>query len=383
MAFKYLIACFLNYLVLVNGFIDQTIDQCPDDLSELNGSFEKMNSQCVEKHQFFCEEFLDSINCRILDRSFDCDTNQFCPNPIKNIEKVLSRSKINMEENNDKSIKLTAGSSNRTGNLNLNQTFIDLIRINEYQIVSFNSLKMNWLPVFQNLNSIRRLIINDNNIDRLKKQTFFNLNNLETLDLKFNNLKHLDEFVFDTLINLEELDLSNNLLVSILKRPFKNLPNLRQVTFLNNQLIFIDSNVFLNINHLKELDLSNNIFGKLNFENLEQLEFLRMNSNKIKNADCKEIYKLKKLKMFELDQNEIGSFQCDLKRFPNLYLVSLKGNRLTTLNESSFFKFIESSRNLGIRGIDFEKVYKKKHEFLKYSCEFNDLIANFKIRTLL
>lgn len=339
---------------------------CSDDLSEIK-IFYKMNDDCVKKHQFVCLEidlgnFLE-LKCRILNRSFDCRSSElFCAKPLETIFKVLNRrieNKSTKEEpengigNKFKYFELYIDNNDnlRNGSFDLTSNFIEIINKFEVENLALKNLNLTRLPLFNNLNALKDIRISDNNISKLGSRSFFNLSNLYYLDLQNNNIQILKEMAFDALFELEDLNLSNNLLTSIPKT-FHNLLKLKELKLSNNRIQSINPYFFGNDNkEFKSLDLTGNLLKSLNsIENLQYLEFLTINENKIEKVNCTALYTLKNVQMLELDNNQIRRFDCDLDQLPSLYSISLKGNQLSNLPKSSFFNFLNQTKNLAIKG---------------------------------
>ena len=67
----------------------------------------------------------------------------------------------------------------RDGNLELSTNFTQIIGETSVKNLVLKNLNMTKLPEFQNLNSLIKILINDNNIQNLNSQSFYNLSNIE------------------------------------------------------------------------------------------------------------------------------------------------------------------------------------------------------------
>lgn len=342
--------CLLNYVLISTISSTIVLDSCLKNVFEMSGD-------CMKKHRFFCINNDDLRRCNILNKTFDCETGQFCPNPIEAIEIGLSLQ--NDSERVFDAIELNANSAEDNGTLNIPSSFFDKF-LNKATEFELRYLNMTNLPTFRHRNSLKKITVKENTIDELGERAFYNLTNLHLLELSYNNLRYIAELTFDTLISLEELDLANNQLMSIPNRAFNNLPKLERLFLSDNQLHTIAPNAFSIANRLRVLELSANKFEHLfTTQNLDALQFLYLNSNHLRSLECDRINASSQLMTIELEDNRINRIECDLNQFRELYVISLKGNQLTNLRKSIFFDYLESSRNLIIKGNSICKSFKK------------------------
>ena len=138
----------------------------------------------------------------------------------------------------------------------------------------------------QNFNNLKILTLNDNQLADIDVDAFKNLplveinlerNKLERLDrqmfvrstrlhqtlkrlvLKENQLKELSDLTFETLKNLELLDLSRNKLSALSDKTFNGLSSLKELSLSFNPLKNIDMNAFQYVSaSLNRLDMISN-----------------------------------------------------------------------------------------------------------------------------
>lgn len=264
---------------------------------------------------------------------------------------------------------------------------LDLSRNNLSSLPPSNLLKSN---------SLVELYLNNNRITEISTDVL-RLPNLKTLDISDNELKYVDKDTFKHINKLEYLNLANNWFTSFEKISFHHLGDLKQIVLNNNDLgssleennLFdrsgyglthkiqslsisginlnrVHENFFVDVYDLKRLDISNNELVEM-FELPFTLEYLDLSSNpidKISGEDFTDLVALKELKLNNLTIREIPEYVFDslhsltsleLERNKNLTKfsatafgqdvlddaddftlekLSLKGSRLTTLDES-------------------------------------------------
>lgn len=353
---------FVFVLLSLAFSVGRGVEECPDDIDKMLTKYDDLNQlarYCGAKHQFHCNE-LDGLLCTILNLDFDCDGQAFCPNPLQAISRLMQRFREKKFGFNNVIIEANMNNG-RNGSATLPPAFLDELDRMESESLTLTNLNLTDLPSIKNRKSLKKITIWGNNIEVLNEHTFYELTSLTSLDLQFNKIKQLTERAFAGLDSLEELNLSNNLLTMIKQRAFYKVPGLRTLTISNNQLHFIDPSVFLEIRSLTHLDLSSNDFEELpQLQDLENLEFLAMNENRLKkvrierlNSSSNDVlsagYPFEKLEIIEFNRNNITEFYCD-PRLPSLYNILLNRNLLTSLDKVSLFDYLNLSKMLAIKG---------------------------------
>ncbi|XP_065226390.1 adhesion G protein-coupled receptor A3 isoform X2 [Planococcus citri] len=131
--------------------------------------------------------------------------------------------------------------------------------------------------------SIPQLDLSDNNITVLPYESFV-LTKLNKLDLGNNRINRIEKGAFLKLKILKTLILSNNKLETIDRETFEGLQSLENCDLGNNNINFIDSEAFSRLKNLKALTISNNQLEKLDkemFEGLQSLERLKLANNRL------------------------------------------------------------------------------------------------------
>ncbi|KAF6738268.1 Adhesion G protein-coupled receptor A3 [Oryzias melastigma] len=98
------------------------------------------------------------------------------------------------------------------------------------------------------------LILNNNKIQELRKDSFIGLSSLEKLDLRSNLISHIDPGAFLGLSSLKKLDLSNNNIGCLNADIFKGLGNLIRLNLAGNKFSSISPGTFDNLESLKSLE---------------------------------------------------------------------------------------------------------------------------------
>jgi len=111
---------------------------------------------------------------------------------------------------------------------------------------------------FQELGNLRLLFLRYNRITKIHPDAFLGLNNLQHLYLFVNQITQIHANAFQGLNNLRWLDLSNNQITKIQPDTFRGLGTLRNLSLSDNQITQIHPNIFLGLGNLRNLNLDNN-----------------------------------------------------------------------------------------------------------------------------
>jgi Leucine-rich repeat (LRR) protein len=244
----------------------------------------------------------------------------------------------------------------------------------EYFDLSFNSIEY----LFEsNLNEIKDFKINYpflkslNLIESLTQACspvvlYFN-KNLENAILTGNCLDNFPKFcqfcdeaacTRSTLINLDcrliTLKFDSNSLTKIMFEDLMDLNNLEYLNLENNRITLIETNSFSNLINLKTLILSRNQIVFCNetnnlFDTLSNLQLLNLSSNKIEFLSAYLFYQLYKLETLDLSLNRIKQLETEsffkLYNLKSLYLNENSPQRL--IEKDAFYK-LESIQNVFI-----------------------------------
>ncbi len=141
--------------------------------------------------------------------------------------------------------------------------------------------------------------------------SFYENNTLEYIDISDNHMFWLPHA--KGLASLRFLDFQNNN-VDVAQRKLGDYPNLLELYIGGNQVTFTnDRNLF---------------------EKNPRLEKLSISRCGIRTIPQHEIVYLKHLKVLELDMNQISYFVLDLRKLPDLRLLNLSGNHISSLRKN-------------------------------------------------
>ena len=219
-------------------------------------------------------------------------------------------------------------------------TFIGLSRLEELQL-QYNLLRSIRKHTFEDasLLNLKRLFLDNNQIDFLHSTTFDSLLGLEVLGLSNNNLNQIDSFTFKSLKNVWRLTLSHNNLSSIDSSTLNGLTNVISLDISYNRIEKIDLNEKqFESNKLTYLYANNNCLFSLDantFRGLLNLQWLEFQNNKMKSIDKETFANVNTLQYLRLDSNELNGLGF-FEGLDNLLALYLDENNLSMIDSSSF-----------------------------------------------
>ncbi|XP_006628105.1 transforming growth factor beta activator LRRC32 isoform X2 [Lepisosteus oculatus] len=220
--------------------------------------------------------------------------------------------------------------------------------------------------------SVYHLSFHSNRIEFIQPGLFKDMTNLEVLDLSRN---YLDIFAMSNskvgpLSSVKKLDLSGNGLYTGMTSNFlHNAPALLNLSLNGNSITKIHNDTFAGSLALRNIDLHNNVILEIEegaFDYLPDLFELNLSMNSI---TCIKDFNLSQLKLLNLSQNSIESFETtesDLE-FELLYL-DLRENKIfyfPVLPKRNKLIYLDLSRNL-LQSV-FNKSFVNFLEHISYS----------------
>ncbi|XP_058791389.1 chaoptin-like [Phymastichus coffea] len=145
-------------------------------------------------------------------------------------------------------------SYNSISSLNSSISIINITRLD----LSFNNISYLSVDVFVNTPHLKTINLESNHMTAIEPGTFA-LADLNTLILRDNKIESLRKQSFNGLTSLQQLDLSGNMLAQLTNEQFRNLRNLRALNLSHNRLRSLTRDVFTGT-RLEILDLSRNKF---------------------------------------------------------------------------------------------------------------------------
>ncbi|KAK6175543.1 hypothetical protein SNE40_013987 [Patella caerulea] len=209
--------------------------------------------------------------------------------------------------------------------------FNDLLNVEYLDIsdCSVNQISQIWLA---ELYSLKTLKLRQTGIRNIEPGVFTGLVNLQELDLSYNVLRDVKQESLQPLVNsLKKLNLNGNMLNRIDSNLFQRMYNLVSLDISDNKLVSIEKDafsdlrqlVFLNINDNKLSNLPLGLFNSL--RNLQTLDLSMNTFTKFPGALDKPGYLLK----LNLSSNRIIKFPENfLDSFPYLEYLNLLNNQL-------------------------------------------------------
>ena len=247
---------------------------------------------------------------------------------------------VNTKENNSLSI-VCYGNNVRNvfpKRLNNNQTYIKSLLLVSFDIKTIPD------DAFDNL-FIEYLYFNQNNLEKLGKNTFRGIKRLTKLRIDEHKLTSIETNAFDIIANtVTELDLANSALTNSRFNELKEFFKLNKVTDLNlsgNDLTGFEiawANAFPNLVTLNMAKNNLNNFDENVFKTLKQLTLLDISYNHFYNL-TQVFYFIKPIQStltsLSLSGNSIENL-IDFPRFDSLLYLDLSQNSIQAINENSF-----------------------------------------------
>ncbi|XP_067663072.1 leucine-rich repeat-containing protein 24-like [Haliotis asinina] len=130
---------------------------------------------------------------------------------------------------------------------------------------------------------------------------------------------------------IKVLDLSNNNLTRLSSGNFQKYTSLEKLYLRNNKISELENETFSRLTRLKNLDLSSNQFTRVPVEalNLPELSLLSLKGNKLTVIENRDFIGLKLLKILHLDGNHIRTIKRDaFEGLQYLQILDLQNNAL-------------------------------------------------------
>ncbi|XP_018322078.1 chaoptin-like [Agrilus planipennis] len=250
--------------------------------------------------------------------------------------------------------------SNVSSSFNLNLTHNRITKCldgSSFVNVGELNLKHNRLAAvpacLRNVNQLRKLFLDFNNITYLGHNSFIHSTTLEQLTLSQNAISNVNKYAFFGLHTLQILDLSNNFISHLHNNQFSSLANLRIINLRRNDLKYLPKDVFMNTK-LEFLDLGQNLFSEIPTPSITEvgrsLQFLSIESNSIERIDSTTFPGTPKLKQLHLKSNKLTILPDNV--FTNLNVLQhldISNNNLRT-NFKELFHFAQNLKDLVLSG---------------------------------
>ncbi|XP_043280846.1 leucine-rich repeat-containing protein 15-like [Venturia canescens] len=193
--------------------------------------------------------------------------------------------------------------------------------------------------------SLRELTLAQNQIHEIWPLSFVKLNNLEYLNFAENNISNIETESLRGLSSVSRLVFVENNIKSIKPGSFNDLKKLVSLNLYKNNLTSLESGIFGNLKNLKYLNIGFNEFTKIRpdfFRGLSvTLQMLYLDFNRIESLESGTFINVPKHRL-SLRGNKITTIQKGSFNLPHLQELNLEANALSILDGDAF----ESLSNL-------------------------------------
>ena len=240
---------------------------------------------------------------------------------------------------------------------------------------------------FQGLDQLHKLVLYNNNINKIKNTMFDGITNLKILDLSYNYIVNLDSNTFEYLVNLNTLYLNNNYFDKIDKTMLNNLLNLRILNFISNYISEIGNNSFSAIINLKKLYLSKNKLKILNnkiFLN-SKISELHISYNAIRHLDLNCFINIPNLNILTASHNLIISLSGNFLKLTSLQHLYLNNNAISSISSIGLVEYLSTNNSIYLKNnlvninIDCEnKWILENYQNMSFNFHSNNLYLTWK-----
>ncbi|KFB51671.1 AGAP007445-PA-like protein [Anopheles sinensis] len=162
---------------------------------------------------------------------------------------------------------------------------------------------------------------------------------LKDLDLKNNRLTNLNLAAFVPFVYLSRLILEGNGILSVFSTSRITLLHLSLLSLMGNKLSFFDTDQLF-LPECGAIDLTNNLLKKvptLSDKSVPNLEVLTLKGNQLSTVDLANFQKLQQLAHLDLSENLLTSVYASMPvHLPTLNQLGLGGNRLSSLSTQNW-----------------------------------------------
>lgn len=212
------------------------------------------------------------------------------------------------------------------------------------------------MNTFQNLDNLRYIDMNWNQMHIVKRTLFTNLKSLEELNLSWNEITEIQAKAFVNLKKLNRLDLSNNAIGTLTRNTFA--ADIAYLNLQNCSLTQINTGTFNGLHNLIELNLENNnltldIIRQLDVPSLRILRLSHNNFSICELNNCENVFdKMAAIETILMENCNIQHLTETMFRHnSNLVKIDVSSNMLKTFEPTIFhglnhLKELHFQRNL-------------------------------------
>ncbi|XP_012061414.1 PREDICTED: chaoptin [Atta cephalotes] len=193
-------------------------------------------------------------------------------------------------------------------------------------------------------------------ISEIPNRPFKSLTNLQHLDLSNNKIQSLSATSFHFLKRIKRIELQDNEIDSILKGTFQGdiHSTLEEINFAFNQVRDLQTHTFIDLSALMTINLEDNTIERIEkraFINMNRLKYINLRGNKIKDITDEAFQNLPDLEFLDLAYNNLNEF--DFASFDQVgtlssFKVNVSHNEISRLwvNSTSFISSSGVSGNV-------------------------------------
>ncbi|KAL1441633.1 hypothetical protein MTO96_008592 [Rhipicephalus appendiculatus] len=189
------------------------------------------------------------------------------------------------------------------------------------------------------LKGLEYLDLSRNEISQIEPGSFDGMKSLRALRLGVNQIRKVDAATFRGLVSLEAIYLEDNQLLVFPSALLGSLPRLQKLHLDYNRIAVLSPGVLSAGVSIRELSLAYNLITEIpngTFKDLQFLETLNLRGNKLSAISSGSLDGLQN-SLMALDLGDNGIISESLKlEFPNLQLLSLGKNKLTSIPANAF-----------------------------------------------
>lgn len=205
---------------------------------------------------------------------------------------------------------------------------------------------------FHGLTMVNKIVLDDNEIDKIDENSFDDLTDLNSLYMDNNKIANLPSKLFDKLENLDTLYLNGNQLSELDASLFRNNKKLALLHLNENKLQTLPTGIFDGLTQMRQIWLKSNGIVDLPaniFDQCESLVDIDLSRNKITTIDMNLLSKLSALREVSFSFNHLDFI--DLSVFDgNSQLTEFYFNGIATTDIRNIDK-VDQMKN--IKGLSF------------------------------
>ncbi|XP_013392579.1 toll-like receptor 3 [Lingula anatina] len=207
------------------------------------------------------------------------------------------------------------------------------------------------------LRKLKTLLLNENDLKYLTKDSFHGLQSLEFLDCGYNSLASIEDGSFKDLHNLKSLILPEVYVDSLTKEMIQGLENLTVLDLQSSTIRSLSDDVFTETKNLKSINFAGNQLQLISstFRNLAHLKALRLQNNKIEYFDDHAFSGTDNLTILNLGVNKLKTFPQAIvnSKIQGLQHLNISHNLIATIGGVALDK-LHRLRTFDARGNPFE-----------------------------